>query len=53
MSLDRNHFTESCNFTNENTEIRRIKGLVRIMQRVIDQILEFQDADLLLLNGDI
>ena len=32
MGLDRNHFTESCNFTNENTEIRRIKGLVKIMQ---------------------
>lgn len=30
-----------------------IKGLIKIMQRVIDQILEFQYADLPLLNGAI
>ena len=32
MGLDRNQFAESCNFTNKNTDIRMIKGLVKIMQ---------------------
>lgn len=50
MGLERDHLVESSNFTNENTEVRRTKRLVKVTQRVADQVWEYQRADLPLLD---
>lgn len=53
MGLERHHLGESCNSTDEKTEIRRIKWLIKVPQRVAGQGLEVESPALSLPDGAI